>query len=501
MQSIQSSRKSIILGFSLMLVLLLGMGSFSVNYMSNMQKRLEQIVHVNNFRTQSYNNMRNIARERSLLLYRMNLQRDIFFTDEMKTKMSNLAGEFIKIREALKEVAIYSSYDSKINLEDLLPDVIHSTKIQRDIVLLLLDEKYDEAETLLTKTSIPLQNSLLVRYDLLANNELIHANKAAEQAANQYQTSLYSMTGLGLILLALGLFTSIYVVTQVSQAELKLHNLNTELEERVSLRTNKLTLANEELKSTQNQLVQSEKMASLGSLVAGISHEINTPIGIAMTAITHQQEQSTDLETIFKAGKMKHSQLDSFVSDLQYSNNLIVTNLKRASEMISSFKRVAVDQSNEHWEMINLQNYMDSTILSLLPRFKHSKIQIDNECDDNLNIHTNPGAIYQIFSNLMLNSLVHAFERHQDGRITISARMENEMVILTYTDDGKGMNEEQKNKAFDPFYTTKRGQGGSGLGLHLVFNLVTTGLNGSINLVSTPDNGVEFKIELPMKQP
>lgn len=503
MNNISSSRQPIIVGFSLMLALLLSMGALGLNYMAETQDRLANIVNIHNLRTDSINTMRNIARERSLLLYQMNLKRDFFFTDDTKIKMSNLAGEFIGIRQQLQALA--ASNSSALSIEDLMPDVIHSTSIQSDVIQLLVEERYDEANTLLSEKSIPAQDALLQRYDDLVSLEQKKARHAATEAAQHYRFSLYSMVTLGILLLSLGLFTSIFVLRRVTHAETQLRDLNSQLEERVNQRTQKLTQANNELettldqlKSAQSQLIQSEKMASLGSLVAGISHEVNTPVGIAMTAITLHQEQTLELEEKYQSGNIKRSQLEHFIADSRHNNDLIFENLRRATDLIASFKRVAVDQSQEHWETINLYDYLNNIILSLHPKLKHSLIQIDNRCDSTINFFTEPGAIYQIISNLILNSLLHAFDSEQEGHITIEGQLQSDTLLLTYFDDGKGMTAEQKSQAFDPFYTTKRGQGGSGLGLHLVYNLVTSALNGKIQLDSKPDHGSCFYIELPL---
>jgi signal transduction histidine kinase len=168
--------------------------------------------------------------------------------------------------------------------------------------------------------------------------------------------------------------------------------------------------------------------------------------------------------------------------------------------MVASFKRVAVDQSSEHWESINLKEYLDSTILSLHPKIKHRKVKIANCCPDEIVLYTNPGAIYQVMSNLILNSLFHAFNDDEQGSISIEAKLDNEYVVIDYKDNGRGMTAEVQSKAFDPFFTTRRGQGGSGLGLHLVYNLVTSGLDGNITLASSAETGTHFHIDLPVKK-
>lgn len=506
MNAIRSSRRPILLGFSLMLALLLGMGALGLNYMSGMQERLDVIVQVRNQRTELMSNMRNIARERSLILFQMNLKRDPFFTDEAKVRMSDLAGQFIGMRDRLR--ALTPDADSSERLYQILKDVTYSTGIQRDVVRLIEQQRHDEADSLLTDKSIPVQNALLQKYDRFVATEQQRAADAAREAAEHYRLSLYSMAALGTVLLGLGLVVSVYVVRQVTGAEAELRVLNSSLEDRVSERTRALSTANadlartlDQLRETQSQLVQSEKMAAMGALVAGISHEINTPVGVAMTAVTHQQERIGEVQRAYQQGTITRSQLEAFIDENQHASDIIVGNLRRASELITSFKRVAVDQSQEHWEAIDLHDYLQDVIRSLQPRFKRSRIEIRNRCPEGLTLFTNPGAIYQIFSNLLLNSLHHGFEPGASGRITLDCQCDDDGLQLVYRDDGRGMSAEEQHRAFDPFFTTRRGEGGSGLGLHIVYNLVTSGLHGNIALDSRPGGGVRFDIRLPRQAP
>lgn len=302
-----------------------------------------------------------------------------------------------------------------------------------------------------------------------------------------------------------GYVLGIVDITEIKQSELKLLDLNETLEEKVRDRTHNLEVANHTLESTiqtlqitQNQLVDSEKMASLGNLVAGISHEINTPIGIGITSATHVQERIGDLAYWFENGELKKSQLEAFISQSTAAAKILVTNLKRASELIRSFKHVAVDQSSDEWRTINLKDYCDEIILSLHPKLKRRSITINNLVNPHIRIHTNPGAIYQILSNFILNSLNHGFEEQDDGLIEIEAMNNSDETTVIYRDDGVGMPEESKKRIFEPFYTTKRGKGGSGLGMNIVYNLVKTQLKGDIDLDSNVGQGVEIRIALPV---
>ncbi|MCB1642613.1 MAG: PAS domain-containing protein, partial [Xanthomonadales bacterium] len=277
-----------------------------------------------------------------------------------------------------------------------------------------------------------------------------------------------------------------------------------ELESRVEARTadHRLAIAQlkrtvEELTLTQRQLVESEKMASLGQLVAGVAHEINTPIGIGVTAASHLQHEAAQLQQALRDGRLGKVALEHFVETATSSAHLVLANLARASDLVRSFKQVAVDQSSEQKRSFLLGEYLDEILLSLRPRLKRSRHQVEVECDPRLSVSTYPGALYQIIVNLVINSLVHGFNGIDIGHIHIRAQVDGEGVLLQYRDDGVGMDDGTRQRIFDPFFTTRRTEGGSGLGMHLVFNLVTQLLKGSIECTSAPGQGVRFEVRLP----
>ncbi len=259
-----------------------------------------------------------------------------------------------------------------------------------------------------------------------------------------------------------------------------------------------LKMSLENLRQTQSQLVQAEKMASLGGLVAGISHEINTPLGIGVTSATAMQEELYNLQREFESGSMKRSTLERYIAHAVNGTDILVRNLMRAAELIRSFKQVAVDQSSDERRLVDLAQYIDEVVLSLQPRFKGSRIQVVNHSPSGLLINTYPGAIYQILSNLLINALIHAYEPDQDGVIRLEGRLAGGLVEIDCADDGKGIPPEIQDRIFDPFFTTRRGSGGSGLGLHIVFNLVVSSLNGSIRLVKDVGKGTTFRISFPL---
>jgi len=254
----------------------------------------------------------------------------------------------------------------------------------------------------------------------------------------------------------------------------------------------------EKLKNTQKQLVQSEKMASLGGLVAGVAHEVNTPVGIGVTAASFLERKTSEIVDYFTKGKLKRSDLEKYLNLSVDSTSAILTNLNRAAELIQSFKQVAVDQTVEEKRRFNIKNYINEILKSLKPKYKRTKHQINVYCPEDIEITSFPGAFMQILTNLIMNSLVHGFENIEQGNIFINIAKSNDKIHFVYSDDGHGMTQEQCEKIFDPFYTTKRGHGGTGLGMHVVYNLITQTLNGSIECNSVPGRGTVFSITLPI---
>ena len=290
------------------------------------------------------------------------------------------------------------------------------------------------------------------------------------------------------------------------QAEEQHRKLNASLEDMVNHRTTALKDANQELIQTleklhqfQRQIVQNEKMASLGDMVAGVAHEVNTPIGLGVTASTMMLDRLAIIQKDFENKTLKASAMKRFLDESNENLNIIYRNLNRAAELISSFKQVAVDQTSESSRSFCVAQLVNEILLSLQPRLKKLKHNINVDCDPTLSVETKAGPINQILINLIMNSVIHGFENIEEGAIDIRAEMvSNNKLKLVYTDNGKGISPEIRKRIFDPFVTTKRGQGGSGLGMHLVYNLVTQALNGSISITSEEGKGVEFVIIFPV---
>ncbi len=285
----------------------------------------------------------------------------------------------------------------------------------------------------------------------------------------------------------------------------QLEESNRTLEVRVDERTRELQDKNGELEETliklqemQNQVITQEKMVALGGLVAGVAHEINTPVGIGVTAASLLQERTAAFQDTYKGGQMKRSELEKYLDTASQSSAMLLTNLNRAAELIQSFKQVAVDQSTEGRRTFTIKTYMDEILLSLRPKLKRTQHRIDVHVDDDLQLDSDPGAFSQIVTNLVMNSLTHAFEPNTRGWIVFDFAPRDDHLVFTYSDDGRGIPPDNLDKIFEPFFTTQRGQGGSGLGLHIIYNLVTQKLGGTIRCESEVGVGTRFIIDLPM---
>ncbi len=280
-------------------------------------------------------------------------------------------------------------------------------------------------------------------------------------------------------------------------------NLEDKVQERtIEIETQKQALSHtlEKLQSAQRQLVESEKMAALGNLVAGVAHEINTPVGIGVTAASKLRSLTTELQKLYQSNKMKRSDLEKYLQSALQGTDFVLNNLNRASELIQGFKQVAVDQSTEQKRTFELCEYLDEILLSLHPKLKRIKNSISIHCEQKITLSSYPSAFYQIIVNLIMNSLTHGFIQQDEGLISLCAEVIDEQFLrLTYQDNGQGVAESNLKNIFEPFFTTNRQGGGSGLGLHIVYNLVTHKLGGQIQCNSEYGHGVTFTIQVPLE--
>ena len=292
-----------------------------------------------------------------------------------------------------------------------------------------------------------------------------------------------------------------------TQIAISLENagLVNELEQKIALRTQALSQKNAELsdaldtlKRAQKQLVESEKLASLGQLVAGVAHEINTPVGVGVTGASTLADETARLETLYRSGEMKRSDLERYVQHASTISRLLLSNMERAATLTQSFKEVAIDQTSQERRAFRLDEYIREVLLNLNPILRKTEHRVDIECPDSIIVDSYPGALSQILTNFVMNALLHAFEEGVSGSMRIAVReLDAATVELQFSDNGKGIAEEHLPKIFDPFFTTKRGHGGSGLGLSIIHNLASGALMGGISVTSKPGAGTTFTLVFP----
>ena len=294
------------------------------------------------------------------------------------------------------------------------------------------------------------------------------------------------------------------MLTRIERSNLDLlhtqNNLAQQVDETRAANT-ELEAAFARLRAAQEQLVQTEKLASLGGLVAGVAHEINTPVGVGVTAASTLRTQIEDMRALYETQQLKKSQLNTFMEIADKSSQIILSNLQRAADLVQSFKRVAVDQSSSERRHFDLQQYVDEVLTSLTPQLKKTSHHVRNQIPEGIVIDTYPGALAQVLTNLVNNALLHAFEGMENGQCTIQAVVDDATVVLSFEDNGVGMPKDHAQQVFDPFFTTKRGSGGSGLGMHIVYNLSTQMLHGHIKVQSEPGRGTTFTLRFPKQAP
>lgn len=275
-----------------------------------------------------------------------------------------------------------------------------------------------------------------------------------------------------------------------SQVEILLKEENERLELLVEEKS-------KELNAAMRELINREKLASLGNLIAGISHEINTPLGVVVSATSYLSMKHTEFVNIINNGKLTKESLKKYLNDTEDTINILMTNITKSSELIKSLKQVTVDHTLEEFSSFNLYSQLEQTMLSLRLEYRDFDYFFRINCPKDLNIESYANAYSQIFTNLILNSIRHGFYNRARGNVIISVKNQPEQLIITYSDDGNGIPENIIDKIFDPFFTTNRIKGGNGLGLSVVHNLVTLVLKGTITCESKLNEGTKFTLILP----
>ncbi|OMH33801.1 hypothetical protein BGP75_12490 [Motiliproteus sp. MSK22-1] len=287
------------------------------------------------------------------------------------------------------------------------------------------------------------------------------------------------------------------------------------LEDKVRRRTgeleqalNKLDVTNaalekslQTLQQTQQQLVESEKMAALGQLVAGIAHEINTPVGIGVTAMSHLSDATINIESLLHSGSLTKGALERYISEMKEGGTLVLSSLTRADKLVQRFKQTAADQATHEKRQFCLDRLIEITCDSLKQTLIEKQVHVSITGESMIQINSYPGAVTQVITNLMMNSLNHAFDGVEEGLIEIDIRRNERQIELIYADNGRGINKDIVDHIFEPFYTTYRGKGGAGLGLHISYNLCQKVLGGHLEYIDSESAGTRFLLTFPVDAP
>tara|TARA_Y100001960_G_scaffold189793_1_gene198896 strand:- start:2212 stop:3186 length:975 start_codon:yes stop_codon:yes gene_type:complete len=272
-----------------------------------------------------------------------------------------------------------------------------------------------------------------------------------------------------------------------------------DLELMVQERTKELEATLLELKETQATMIENEKMASLGNLVAGVAHEINTPLGISITSSSFASTEIDHIIKDYEEGKLEASVFTESMKSVSESFDILNTNLQRAALLVSSFKQIAVDQTDESAYQFFIKEHVEKLVVSLSHELRRKGVTVDVICNEGLKIESYTSAYIQIFTNLITNSIKHGFEDwDREKLITISIYEELNDLIIDYRDTGRGIPESVKGKVFEPFVTTKRGTGGTGLGANIIYNIVSQRLNGKIECLYDVEQGAHFLLTIPL---
>ena len=287
-------------------------------------------------------------------------------------------------------------------------------------------------------------------------------------------------------------------ISAQKKAEEEIRLLNKELEMQVQTQNKDLMHSKDLIENTQVRLFESEQKAYLSELLPGISHEINTPMGVSVTTASYLHQTLGTVIKKFKNNQLTKSEFMNFLEDAELASSTVLSNLDRAASLIFSIKDLSTDQISETRRMFNFRKYIDEILLSLHNELKRTPHKVRINCPDALNISSYPGIYSQIFTNFIMNSLRHGFDKDTQGIIDIDVDIRGTQLSIVYKDSGKGMDEETLSHVFEPFFTTRRTDGNSGLGMHIVYSLVCDKLGGTIRAMSRPGEGVQFFIEIPL---
>lgn len=301
-------------------------------------------------------------------------------------------------------------------------------------------------------------------------------------------------------LILLIVFFNIYskkIIIAKEEAENRIIKLNKALESKVDESTEKLFDSLREIKKLQNEIIQHERLVSLGGMVAGISHEINTPIGVTLTAVTTLSKYVDIFNEKTKNRNISEEEFLDYIEKINTGTDIIKINVNKAASLIKSFKQISVDLNYDNVREVELQEFIENLVRSLTPVLKKTGIHVKSMSSIERKIKIFPGSISQVLTNLLMNAMIHGYD-NKEGEIEINSELNEEGVLISVIDHGQGMSEEALKRIFEPFYTTKRGNGGTGLGMNIVWNIIVNNLHGDIKVESEIDKGTKVLLTIPL---
>jgi len=290
------------------------------------------------------------------------------------------------------------------------------------------------------------------------------------------------------------------MLNEQNNADQKLRELNENLEQMVKGRTSELEASLKKLSETQNLLIENERLALIGGLVSGLTHELDNPLGITLSLVSNVERLTQDFMENLKIGSLKKSELDEYLIDIAEELHLSLSNLRKTIEVVEHFRHIAVNQSSGEKRHFNIKEHIENQIHSLQQKFQRPHIRVNLICEEDVDIYSNPSDYAQVLDHLFVNAFIHGFDYDETGEITVEVMHNESRLLILFKDSGKGIEEEDLQRIFEPFFTTLKEEGKSGLGLNIVYDIVTNKLDGNLNVSSQLGFGTEYDIEIPLEE-
>jgi signal transduction histidine kinase len=521
------------LGYGFVIVLLIAMAMVGVARLGALSQRTDEALHSKFPNTVMVNE---VIGELGTIARAMRNTLIMSEPDQVKAQLGDIARAKLRVSLLMNQLNMnVRDTEGEAILQEI--EIIRSayTFNQEEFISLLNDDRRGEAKNLLLVDLDPYQSDLFKALGKLHQHETALMEQASQDIDESYQRARMVMLVLSAFAALLSIAITFYITrsllrqlggepdyaTQIARTIASGHldlDIKIAPRDRSSLlyamkvmrdsldeRTQALEEANaeleqslESLKLTQDDLVRSEKLAALGALVAGVAHELNTPIGNSLLAASSLLDRTRMFEQSSAEG-LRRSELDAHMAEVKQAGDIVLRNLERAVELVGSFKQVAVDRASSQARAFQLDEVVGEIVLTLWPSLRKSGAAIDHDIPKGITMDSYPGALGQVVTNLVSNAVIHGFDGAPGGHIRIAARqLDNDWIELTVRDNGQGIPPESISRIYDPFYTTKLGKGGSGLGLNIVYNLVHGVLDGRIAVQSEVGKGTCFTVTLPL---